>query len=398
MMVQFIKFLVRKMTIFPIECFVVFTLSSFIILLASEAWNPLAEIVHVPEPEPPAVKHRPPERIVRHDIDDALIEYDIPQYHIQHLIEQANSRVSEDHASNMATQTEVLYQEIEEALSEGQMVRLGLLLCILGHKAIQAQQMHTAEVYLQESMSVFQSENYEPGIAYVNLQLGYLYVRNRVIAMTAGRAYDDLQIGRWYLVNNEPDIALGFILNSIERNNSIYRFASVASVHYSLIELYSVENKVNEARTSLIESLRMFASSGRVLQAIDILENYADSLIDADAIENLRNDLNHRNTMFELQLQQVGRAHDYQRLYLYYQAQSEVSRAWKFRSLANSYLKQVPERVMFYRQPGVLSLLYESNQDADFAREHLRRAHLQLARLEMPELSSMVTKMIRSIP
>ncbi|MYB35055.1 MAG: hypothetical protein F4X92_08040 [Gammaproteobacteria bacterium] len=398
MLAQLIKFLVRKMTIFPVESVVVFTSSSFIILLASETWNPLAEIVHIPEPEPPVVKHRPPERLVQYDIDDALIEYDIPQYHIQHLIERANSRISEVQAHNVAIQTGVLYQEIEEALSEGQMIRLGLLLCILGHTAIQAQQMHTAEVYLQESMSVFQSENYEPGIAYVNLQFGYLYARNRVIAMTAGRAYDDLQVGRWYLVHNKPDIALGFILNSIERNNSINRFASVASAYYSLIELYSDEDMIDEARTSLIESLRMFASSGRVRQANDILENYAGSLIDTEEMEELQNDLNRRNTIFELQLKQVERARDYQRLYLYYRTQSETSRAWKFRSLANNYLKQVPERVMFYRQPGVLSLLYESNQDADFAREYLMRAHLQLARLEMPELSNMVIRMIRSVP
>ena len=216
--------------------------------------------------------------------------------------------------------------------------------------------------------------------------------------MTAGRAYDDLQVGRWYLTHNKPDIALGFILNSIERNNSINRHASVASAYYSLIKLYSDENMVDEARTSLIESLRMFASSGRIRQAHDILDSYAGSLIGADEIEQLRNDLNHRNAVFELQLKQVERARDYQRLYLYYQAQSETSRAWKFRSLANNYLKQVPERVMFYRQPGVLSLLYESSRDADSAREYLTRAHLQLARLEMPELSSMAIQMIRSVP
>ena len=386
------------MAIFPIASLVVFTLSSFIILLASETWNPLAEIIHIPEPEPPVVKHRPPERIVQYDIDDALSEYDIPQYHIQHLIERANSRISEVQAHNVAIQTGVLYQEIEEALSEGQMIRLGFLLCILGHAAMQAQQMHTAEVYLQESMNVFQDENHEPGIAYVNLQLGYLYARNRVIAMTAGRAYDDLQIGRWYLIHGKPDIALGFILNSIERNNTINRLASVASAYYSLIKLYSDENMVDEARTSLIESLRMFASSGQIRQANAILENYAGSLIGTAEIEQLQNDLNHRNTIFDIQLKQVERARDYQRLYRYYQAQGETSRAWKFRSLANRYLKQVPERVMFYRQPGVLSLLYESNRDADFARKHLMRAYLQLARLEMPELANMVIRMIRSVP
>jgi len=398
MLAQLVQFLARKIRIFPIESLVVFGLSGFIILLASEAWNPLSDIVNIPEPEPPVAKHRPPERIFQFSVDDALAEHELAHDHVRHLIREANSRIAEEQKHTAALQTEILYREIEQALSENQMIRLGFLLCILGHAAIQAQQMHTAEVYLEESMDLFESENHEPGIAHVNLQLGYLHARNRLIAMTAGRAYDDLQVGRWYLFNNKPDVALGFILNSIERNNSINRFASVASAHHSLIELYSDRNKLSEARNSLIESLQMFASSGRIRQAKGILENYSDTLIHADEVGQLENDLEHRNTMFELELQQVERARDYQRLYQFYQIQNEASRAWKFRSMANSYLKQIPERVMFYRQPGVLSLLYESNRDADFAREYLRKAHLQFIGLEMPELSGIAIQMIRSVP
>ena len=397
MLVQFARFLIRKIGIYPFESLFIFGLSGAVMLIAAGFWNPLVNVISVPPPLPPQAKHRPPERYIQPAPDKQSQEAEAVDSGIRFLIAKAESKIVDAQDESPAIQREILLLEVAEALTHDQKARLGYLLCLLGHLSVREQELHTAQVYLLESMDIFQDLGYTPGIAQVNLQLGHLHARNRQIARIAGTAYDELQLGRWYLANDMPEVAEPFILNSIDRNLSINRYNPAASAHYSLAGLYAVTGREDRARDSILETLRMFASSGRIERARKILAGHSGTLVEMHEVAGLSRELELRHQTYLNQLLQIERARDYRRLYFYYQYQGETRRAWHFRILANESLKQTSKRALFHRQNGILALLYNSNEDAELARSYLNRARLAFDRLEMPALSRTARQLHREI-
>ena len=260
------------------------------------------------------------------------------------------------------------------AVAENNKVRLGYILNLLGQVSIQEQDLYSAKVYLLEALDIFNGLEDEIGIAQINMQLGRTHLRSRQIARVAGTAYDELQVGRWYLVHKMPTPAEKYIRSSIRRNLVINRYGSAASAYESLVRLYLDEGNFPEASTAAFESARMFAASGRIARARKVIESLPASITKPWQLAELQGEIDLRYQEYQDGILQIERARDYRRLYFYYRGKGDQERAWKFRLLASNSLSQVSKRTLFHRQQGVLALLYNSNEAKELAEEYLVKA------------------------
>ncbi len=260
------------------------------------------------------------------------------------------------------------------AVADNNKVRLGYILNLLGQVSIQEQDLYSAKVYLLEALDIFNGLGDEIGVAQINMQLGRTHLRSRQIARVAGTAYDELQVGRWYLVNKMPDVAEEYIRNSIRRNMTINRYGSAASAHESLVRLYLEEKNYGEAQISAFESARMFAASGRIDRARNVLESIPGDITQQWQLAELEVEIDDRYQEYQDGILQIERARDYRRLYFYYRSQGDQERAWKFRLLASNSLSQVSKRTLFHRQQGVLALLFNSNDAKELAEDYFVKA------------------------
>jgi hypothetical protein len=260
------------------------------------------------------------------------------------------------------------------AVSENDKNRLGYILNLLGQVSIQDQDVYSAEVYLLEALDIFTGLNDEIGTAQINLQLGRTHLKSRQIARVAGTAYDELQVGRWYLSHNIQGQAEQYIRKSIERNLSINRYGSAASAYESLTKLFLKENNWEQARVAAFESAKMFASSGNSARSDRVLKLISNNTIQDWQFDELKIDLAKNYQSYKQGVLQIERSKDYRRLYHFYKNQGDNERAWKFRLLANNSLSQVSKRTLFHRQQGVLAILFNSNDDVDMAEDYFVKA------------------------
>ena len=266
--------------------------------------------------------------------------------------------------------------------------RLGYILNLLGQVAIQEQDLHSAKVYLAESKNIFEGLQDEIGVAQVNLQLGRAHLKSREIARTAGTAYDELQVGRWYLAKNLLQTAEQYIKESIERNLSISRYGSAASAYESLARLHLKQNDTEKAQQALYESARMFASSGKIDRARQVLQQHPSLQVHSKALQELNQDIQENYASYREDVLQIERARDYRRLFRYYRSSGDQVRAWRFRLLANESLANVSKRTLFHRQQGVLAILYNSNDAKAQAENYFVQAKQTFDLNGMLDLSS----------
>lgn len=310
--------------------------------------------------------------------DDSIIKTDI-ETNLERSTHRSINELNPSLANMLANKNFVslrdeLLKLAAVAVSENDKKRLGYILNLLGQVSIQDQDVYSAEVYLLEALDIFTGLNDEMGTAQVNLQLGRTHLKSRQIARVAGTAYDELQVGRWYLAKNMPLLAEQYIRKSIDRNLSINRYGSVASAFESLTKLYIKENDWEQARISAFESAKMFASSGnnsRSKQVLELIKNtnvqdWQNAALNAELAKNIKS--------YKKGVLQIERANDYRRLYHFYKNQGDNERAWKFRLLANNSLSQVSKRTLFHRQQGVLAILFDSNDDIVMAENYFVKA------------------------
>ncbi|MYJ52620.1 MAG: hypothetical protein F4093_08190, partial [Gammaproteobacteria bacterium] len=136
MLVQFARFLIRKIGVYPFESLFIFGLSGVVMLIAAGVWSPLADVISVPQPPPPQAKHRPPERYIQPEPARQSRGAEAVDSGIRFLIPKAQSKIADAQDENPAMQRETLLLEVAEALTHDQKARLGYLLCRLGHLSI----------------------------------------------------------------------------------------------------------------------------------------------------------------------------------------------------------------------------------------------------------------------
>lgn len=260
------------------------------------------------------------------------------------------------------------------AVSENDKKRLGYILNLLGQISIQELDLYSAEVYLNEALDIFNDSGDELGAAQVYLQLGRTHLKSRQIARIAGAAYDELQVGRWYLIHGLYDVAKNFIQRSIDKNMSINRFGSAASAHESLTRIHLRQNNYLIAEESAFVAARLFASSGKNTQARNVLKLLPETEEMQQKLVALENDIDTNFQEYRSAILQIERARDYRQLYRHYNNKGDDVRAWKFRLLANNSLAQVSKRALFHKQQGVLAILYNSNDAMDQAGDYFAQA------------------------
>ena len=290
-------------------------------------------------------------------------------------------------AENYNALREELLKLAAVAVTQKDKKRLGYILNLLGQVSIQEQDVYSAEVYLLEALDIFQNLQDEIGVAQINLQLGRTHLKSRQIARVAGTAYDELQVGRWYLAHQMPSVAEPYIRKSIDRNLSINRFGSAASAYESLVKLFLNENNFDAAAVAAHESARMFASSGKIDRANTVLGLIPTNVNNAWQLTQLRTELDENYTRYKKGVLQIERARDYRRLYYFYKNQGDQERAWKFRLLASNSLGEVSKRTLFHRQQGVLAILFNSNDSIDQAERYFVKAQNTFDNNGLTELS-----------
>ena len=288
---------------------------------------------------------------------------------------------------------ERLLQIAAQAIADNDKDMLGNVLSLLGQVAIEEQDLDTAEVYLLESLDVYQKQADNVGSAQVYMQLGRVHLQSRELARTAGDAYDRLLVARWQLSHGQYALAEQNLTEIIEDNLSINRFGAAASAYSSLARVYAQYGATYDEQQAAIEAALLFASSGQIGRAKANLVHLEQSGVERWRLGEVENKIHQNYTEFQNSVEQIERARDYRRLYNHYRSQGDKQRAWKFRLLASKTLRNVSKRAMYHRQPDVLALLYVSNDAKERARNYFDTAMQTFDSKGLKELSSQTKRL-----
>ena len=288
---------------------------------------------------------------------------------------------------------ERLLQIAAQAISDNDKNMLGNVLSLLGQVAIEERDLDTAEVFLLESLDVYEKQADKVGSAQVFMQLGRVHLISRQLARTAGNAYDRLLVARWQLSHGQYALAEQNLTGIIEDNLSINRFGAAASAYSSLARVYAQYGAVYNEQQAAIEAARLFASSGQIRRAKANLAHLEQSGVEQWRLGEVEREIDQSYIEFQNSVEQIERARDYRQLYNHYRSQGDEQRAWKFRLLASKTLRNVSKRAMYHRQPDVLALLYVSNDAKERARNYFDIAKQTFDNKGLEELSTQTKRL-----
>lgn len=286
-----------------------------------------------------------------------------------------------------------LLNKAAQAVTEGNKPQLAHVLSLLGQVAIEEQDLDAAEVYLLESLDVYDKLRDKVGSAQVYMQLGRTHVKARELARTAGDAYDRLLIARWQLSEQRYADAEQNLKHVIDESMAVNRFGAAASAYYSLVQLYTKSSSTFQAEQAAMEAARLYAASGQLKRAYATVAQLKRAGVEAWRVYDIEQEIDRSHEEFERSVQQIERAKDYRQLYYHYRSQGDQERAWKLRLLASKSLKNVSKRAMYHRQPDALALLYVSNDDMGRARDYFDRAKQTFDSKGLETLSSQAEKL-----
>ena len=288
---------------------------------------------------------------------------------------------------------EQLLQIAAQAIADNDKNMLGNALSLLGQVAIEEQDLDTAEVYLLESLDVYEQQADKVGSAQVFMQLGRVHLHSRQLARTAGDAYDRLLVARWQLSHGQYALAEHNLTGIIEDNLSINRFGAAASAYSSLARVYAQYGATYNEQQAAVEAARLFAASGQIGRAKANLAHLEQSGVERWRLSEVETEIHQNFAEFQNSVEQIERARDYRQLYNHYQSQGDEQRAWKFRILASKTLRNVSKRAMYHRQPDVLALLYVSNDAKERARNYFDAAMQTFDSKGLKELSTQTKRL-----
>ncbi len=251
---------------------------------------------------------------------------------------------------------------------------LGLILALIGELSIQGYDLHTAEVYLNESLETFERIGNDIGTAYALMHLGRMHITSRALARHAAGAYDLLLIARNQLAGFRYESARENLNTVITQSLEIDRYGTAADALETLARLNRSTGQTYEAERALLKAAELYAASGGERRAGMILDELASNGVDPVLISHSRGKISAFLAEFEQNTRQLRQAEDYRMLFHHYRANGDQQRAWEFRIRAERTLAQASKRAMYYRQPDVLALLYNSNTDMSRARSYVDRA------------------------
>ncbi len=267
-----------------------------------------------------------------------------------------------------------LIGQAAEANASGDTERLGYVLALLGEVATESLDLGAAEIFLSESIDTFRLLGDGVGEAYATMQLGRMHIKARQVARHAGRAYDLLLLARYQLHHFQYDAAQANVREVIRASLEIDRYGTAASALETLARIMTVTGQTHESERALLQAAELHAASGREQRALALIERLREHGTDPSMIERSVAAVTRGIEEFHADTAQVRQAADYRALYYQYRNAGNDRRAWEFRIRAADALANTSKRAMYYRQPDVMAILYNSNMAMMNARYFVSRA------------------------
>lgn len=267
-----------------------------------------------------------------------------------------------------------LIEQAAQANAAGDTVRLGYVLALLGEVATESLDLGAAEIFLTESIDTFRLIGDGVGEAYATMQLGRMHIKSRQVARHAGRAYDLLLLARYQLHHFQYDAAQANVREVIRASLEIDRYGTAASALETLARIMTVTGQTHESERALLQAAELHAASGREQRALALIERLREQGTDPFMIDRSVDAVARSLEEFRADTAQVRQAADYRALYYQYRNAGNDRRAWEFRIRAADALANTSKRAMYYRQPDVMAILYNSNMAMTNARYLVSRA------------------------
>ncbi len=260
------------------------------------------------------------------------------------------------------------------AVEQGDDFKLGNILLLLGSIAIDGQELVTAELLLQEALSIARHHNDELTMARSYQQLGRLNIKVRALARYAAESYDNLWLARSQINRGEFRGAEESLKAVIEANTEIRRYGAAADALEALAGFHQRFNDDYQAQLAYAEAARLYATTGQLTRAQNVvqrLKTYGYGEAELDMLDNEVKSLFRQNETDQVYATQ---AHDLKMLYHHYSRKGEYQRAWQLRIKASRVLGKTSETAVFERGADVLAVLYNSNFAMDRAKQYLNQA------------------------
>jgi hypothetical protein len=280
-----------------------------------------------------------------------------------------------------------LMNRAAQANASGDAQTLGYVLALLGEVSTGSRDLAAAQIFLSESLAAFKSIEDRTGEAYSLMQFGRMHIKSRAIARHAANAYNLLLLSRYQLHHFQYDEAESNVKQVIRASLEIDRYGTAASALETLAQVNRLRGQTFEAENAMFEAAELYAASGREKRALDILEQLRGRGVDPSAIAERRAAIEKALDEFAANTAQIHQARDYRSLYYQYRNAGHLDRAWELRVKAAQTLAQTSKRAMYYRQPDVMAILYNSNMAMDRAEHYIDQASTMFAQQGQEALS-----------
>ena len=268
----------------------------------------------------------------------------------------------------------VLIDRAAEANESGDRRTLGYILALLGEVSFESRDFGAAQIYLDEALGHFTAIGDSIGEAYAYMQFGRMHIKSRAIARHAGEAYNLMLLARYQLSHFQYDAAETNLARVIDASLAIDRFGTAAGALTSLSRVIRETGRTHEAEQALSRAAELHAASGREFKARELLEELLAQGVDPYLVDQRRAAVDRALTRFHEDTRQVLQARDYRSLFYQYRNAGNDRQAWTFRIKAADMLAQTSKRAMYYRQPDVMAILYNSNFAMASAHRYVEQA------------------------
>ncbi len=261
-----------------------------------------------------------------------------------------------------------------EAAEQGDDLKLGNILLLLGSVAIDGQELVSAELLLQEALSIARRHNDELTMARCYQQLGRLNIKVRALARYAAESYDNLWLARSKINRGEYRGAEESLRAVIEANTEIRRYGAAADALEALASFHQRFSDDYQAQLAYAEAARLYATSGQLTQARNVVERLRSSGYGEAELDMLDEEVKSLFRQNETDQVYASQAHDLKVLFHHYSRKGQYKKAWQLRIKASRVLGKTSETAVFERGADVLAVLYNSNFAMDRAKKYLNQA------------------------
>lgn len=269
------------------------------------------------------------------------------------------------------------YDLIDQAAgfyNQNDLKNMAYVLALIGKLSTEANDTAGAELFLTEALDVFTQIDEPLGKAYSYMQLGRMHIKARHIARVVAASYDRLLIARNQITKYQYPQAMDNLNIVIDESLDMKRYATAAAALGSLARLHRLTGNTYQADQALLKSAEQYAVSGRSQRSLEILQRLSIQGVDHSRLVLTEKNIQDSLKQFGQDNVRIREAQDIQQLYNHYRSKGDHQRAWLLRVKAAKTLAKASKRAMYYKQPDVLAILYNSNKNMTMAENYVRHA------------------------